>query len=425
MSRAGTMLERLPAPYAIDEGSVIEQLLRTIALQLQIFDQDLDRVQRSHWVDHAFNRSDLAKLGSLFQIDVAGWEPTRVYRARLKATIAAMLRGSVTVDQLDQVLNAILLAARGALGTDFARPRRADDSGRTSIPFVEFPERLKRSSDLVDRGGLVRPLESFVVTNGGIDPTPLGFALTGVSGSRTANPLLVNRTNGSAIGFRGVIQAGQRLVVKTTVDRTIDARLEGEDVTPSMLSLQHFASGPGRPDLTPDAELSPVTIDRGNNDIWLISVARYDDPGLDAAMFAVASDALHQGIFGDGKWGSAVFYQEPVAGLDAWWNERTPASFRFDVPAGVVVRDPDRRTEPEDDRAELFRLMRRSVDQLRAAGVVGEVAEARLTDTQHSFDRAVVLSPISTTEEASAGEESIVGISAQFDEVPRDRARFE
>ena len=61
------MLERLPPPWRIESGSLLEQFLSLISLQLETFDEDMDRVQRSHWIDTAFDRGDLEKLGALFE----------------------------------------------------------------------------------------------------------------------------------------------------------------------------------------------------------------------------------------------------------------------------------------------------------------------------------------------------------------------
>src|SRR5690606_15965073 len=96
VSRLDTMLERLPAPLAIDPGSRLREVLGVVAAELAALDEDRDRIQRSHWVDHAFERDDLAGLGALFAVVPAAWEPLGLFRTRLKATVAALLRGSVT-----------------------------------------------------------------------------------------------------------------------------------------------------------------------------------------------------------------------------------------------------------------------------------------------------------------------------------------
>lgn len=441
MDRLTAMLERLPPPYEIGAGSVLHQLLSVVDLQLRIFDEEMDRVQRSHWVDHAFDRGDLAKLGALFAVSPGSWEPDDLFRARLKATIVAMLQGSVTRTQLERVLVRILTGAQQALGTRYMELRPVVPGGRANFPdgpgadppraeFVEFPDRIRRSPELLDRRGLVRPLETFTVVNDGIDPTVVEMAITGVAGGRTAMPVLVNRTNGAAIGFRGLVPAGHTLVLRTGGD-TVSARLEGRDVGDRVISTQAFAPGPGRPDPSLDEVARLPRLERGANTLWFISLARYDDPGLDAAMFGVAEEALHQGRFatsgveGGGRWDDAVFFADPAAGIDAWWVERTPATFRFDIPAGVVRREAGRRADPEGDRTELFRLLGETVDRLRAAATVGTAAPVRLRETQPAADRLTVLAPISTTERGSAGEPVLVGTGMRFDTTARDESRYD
>lgn len=423
--RVTAMLDRLPPPYAIDAGSTIHQVLSVVGLQQKAFDEDMDRVQRTHWVDHAFDLADLAKLGALFGAPPAPWEPRQLYRARLKATIAAMLRGSVTRGQLDYLLAQILGAAQQALDTRYLDVGSPTPGGPPALPFVEFPPRLRRSAGLVERQGLLRPLDTFTLVNEGIDPAPLQFALRGVPGHRTAMPLVVNRTNGHALGLRAVVQAGKELTVRASADDDATVTLDGADVGDRAYSTRSFQPGPGTPPLTLDDPLQPIMLERGPNVCWLISLAHYDDPGLDAAMLGVAAEDMHQGRFGDGAWGSAVFYQEPVGGLDAWWVERAPASFRFHIPAGAVLRTRGARPEPEADRAALFRLMQDSLDRTRAAAVAGAVHADRLAETQRSEDRVAVLAPVATTEQASAGEDFVVATGARFDGSPRERARFE
>ena len=423
--RVTSMLERLPAPYGIEEGTILHELLSVVGLQLRIFDEDMDRVQRAHWVDHAFDMADLAKLGSLFQVPPAPWELRQLYRERLKATIAAILRGSVTRAQLDFVLVQILSAAQQALETRYMDVGAPARGGLPVLPFVEFPLRTRRSPDLLAREGLMRQLETFTATNEGIEPVPLQFVLRGVAGGRSAMPLLVNRTDRTALVFRGVVKAGGELIVRANDDGTLGAELDGKDVSDRMYSTRSFQAGPGRPELVLDEDPRAVMLQRGANQCWLISLAHYDDPGLGAAMFGMAAEELHQGVFGDGRWDTAVFYQDPVAGLDAWWVERTPASFRFEVPAGAVTRQSGWRRDPQQDRTDLFRLMQETVGSLRGAAVAGEVRAMCLQESQSAMDRVAVLAPVHTTEEASSGEDRVSAFGARFDETARDRGRYE
>lgn len=440
MNRLDAMLQRLPPPYEIDEGGLVHDLLALVDLQLRIFDEEMDRVQRSHWVDHAFEMEDLAKLGALFRVAPAAWEPLGLFRTRLKATIAALLAGSVGRAQLDRVLADILIGAQATLDTRYFTVRRPAPGGPPAFPsdpdgpppqarFVEFPDRVRRSVELRDRGGLLRPLDTFTITNDGIDPTDLQFALTGVPGGRTAMPVLANRGNGTAVGYRGLVPAGRVLVLRVAGDAA-EASLDGSDVTDRLVTTRAFAPGPGRPEPPLDDPPLPLRLERGRNTIWFVSQARYDDPGLDAALFGVASETMHQGRYagngdGGGAWDGAVFFQEPAAGADAWWVERTPATFRFEIPAGAVVREAGSRPDPEQDRADLFRLLGETIGRLSAAAVSATVDPRRLSETQRAADRVTVLAPTATREDASAGRDELAATGARYDATARDRSRYD
>ena len=112
------------------------------------YDEDMDRVRRSHFVETAFDRVDVAKLGALFDMAPADWEPTALFRIRLLRTIGARLKGAVTRAPLDELMTALLDAAQQALGTRYgnlapgaggngvSRSGGGAASGRTDLPRV-------------------------------------------------------------------------------------------------------------------------------------------------------------------------------------------------------------------------------------------------------------------------------------------------
>jgi hypothetical protein len=109
MMRLDAMLGRLPPIYDVREDSLLERFMSVFALALAAFDEDMDRVQRSHWVDTAFDIADLSALGALFGVPKAEWEGIELYRERLKAMIAARFKGAITIDVIEQVLLRILI----------------------------------------------------------------------------------------------------------------------------------------------------------------------------------------------------------------------------------------------------------------------------------------------------------------------------
>lgn len=418
MSRLDTMLERLPAPLAIDPGSRLREVLGVVAAELAALDEDRDRIQRSHWVDHAFERDDLAGLGALFAVVPAAWEPLGLFRTRLKATVAALLRGSVTRSTLTTVLTEIVAGGQAALSSRYIDPA-------ARLELSELPPRTRRSDDLLARRGLLRPHDRFLATNRGADAVPLAAAIVGVAGGRTVMPVIVNHTTGAALGWRGLVPAGEVLVVRgagTAQEGSVTATLDGEDVSAGLWSTSTFG-----PERLVDEPTRPLVLARGDNDLAFVSLARYDEPGLDAAMLGLAGSAQVQGRFAGGGddgtvFGDAVFAQDPVVGLDAWWVERTPAAFRVTVPAGVVRRVARRRDDPEQDRDDLFRLLSGTTDRLRAAAVDGQTVPALLSDQQRAVDRVTVLGAL--PEAASPGDGQVVAVDAAFDVTPRDRSRY-
>jgi hypothetical protein len=94
------MLDRLPPVYGIQSGTLLNSLIALVANHQAAYDEDMQRVQRSHWLDTAFDREDLGKLGALFDLAMLPWEPDYLYRTRLKATVAARLAGVQTIDLL-------------------------------------------------------------------------------------------------------------------------------------------------------------------------------------------------------------------------------------------------------------------------------------------------------------------------------------
>ncbi len=111
MNRLDAMLDRLPPIYGIDEGTLLRQVLGVIAVDLATWDEDLDRVQRSHWVRTAFTRRDLERLAELVDVQAAPWESEDFFRARLVALTKARLDGAVTWAAIEAALLRILDSA--------------------------------------------------------------------------------------------------------------------------------------------------------------------------------------------------------------------------------------------------------------------------------------------------------------------------
>ena len=88
MNRLDNMLERLPPPWRIEAGSLLWRLLQIVGNQLDAFDEDLDRVQRSHWIETAFDRVDLW-VGNGAQLSPTVARLVKQAKAKLAAPAAA------------------------------------------------------------------------------------------------------------------------------------------------------------------------------------------------------------------------------------------------------------------------------------------------------------------------------------------------
>ncbi|HSD80661.1 MAG TPA: hypothetical protein VLB47_08370, partial [Solirubrobacteraceae bacterium] len=96
MPHAQAMAGRLPALYA--EGELTAAVLGVPGVALEIADEDLVAVQRSHWFDRAVERDDAAKLAAVLDLEPESWQGLRTFRAWLHALRdALLLEGAVTV----------------------------------------------------------------------------------------------------------------------------------------------------------------------------------------------------------------------------------------------------------------------------------------------------------------------------------------
>jgi hypothetical protein len=439
---AAAMAGRLPPFWSAEPGTLLGALLALFGMEQTAFDEDLDRVRRSHWVDTAWNLSDLAKIGALFGIAPANWEGLELFRARLKAVIAARLRGAVTPDALEHVVLRILAGVKAELGDEYL-PLPADirfgdrHMGRGVMApigrgrLVEFPAIRRRAAGLSGAGALLQPLAQFEVVNRGNGTAPLFGSITGVAGRRTAVPVIVNLTTAELLLWAGFLACGQQLRLSPADNGGLRAHFGDRDVTSELWRGDGFVPGARFEPLRPQADPRPLTLARGVNRLWVWPLGLHDAPGLDSAVFATPTADLAQGRYATGPAGEgtafdkSLFHQRPCLSLDLWWDEAQAASFRIELPAGAVLRPRGRPgRDPETGRAQLFQLLQETVAELRAAGVDGQVAALPLSETQRLESRATLLSPIAT-QEVQPLESALSGVSALFDTSAVDGARLE
>lgn len=429
MNRVDAMLDRLPPIWAIAPGTLTHALLALAGAHLAAADQDTDRIQRSHWVDHAFDLSDLAKLGALVGVTPAPWEPENLFRVRLRATVAARLQGAVTRAALDGAVARILEAAQPALGLRLADLSPGADGlvfrvrPRPGMPgFTEFPPRTLRHA------AKLKPLAKVTLTNRGLVPAPLSVTLRGVGQGRCAVPVVANLTTGEIVVFRGLVNCGMTLRLLPAAEGALRVRLEGRDATRRISTGQGFRAGEKFTPAIPDPAPRALTLARGDNTLWLFPLALFSLPALGTAVYAMPRANVTHGQFAarDGSvpgtpFDTSLFEQPPFAAAEFSWTEQRPAAFRFDIPAGCTRRDLDAETALQD---ELFALLDRTVGTLRAAGVDGRAAAAPFRETQPSASRGRGWNPRlpRTTQRSTA---RLAGLGALFDTTARDGARFQ
>ena len=441
MNRLDAMLQRLPPLYNRAPGSLIHQALSLFANSMAEVDEEMNRVQRSHWIDSAFDRDDLAKLGALFEIPIAAWEPNHLYRARLKATIAARLRGAVSRDVLELVLLRIIDGAQNALGMRFMQIPATIGSGRVTFhtgpssavrepAFIEFPIQRKRSQELGASQGLMRSLGQFTIHNRGLHPVPLLGAIRGVAGRITTVPVLVNLTNGHVFAYAGDLACGRELHLGIDEEGMLTAHVGELDVRDRVYTGKDFEPGADFTPVLPDPQPQPLMLERGQNLIWYFPLALFDERILDAGVLGMPEAHIRHGRYtavereADGTlFDQSLFEQPPSVSLDLWWDEETVASFRVEIPAGVVRREAGRDGALDADRTRLFVLLQQTVNLLRAAAVDGRVLPRALGETQHLQDRMRVLDPTELSDELRM-ESRLSGLSALFDDSATEGSRF-
>jgi|GEM_PF-2316014 len=361
MNRLDAVLNRLPPIYTLQPGSLLHQVMALFGNHLTTYDEDMNRVQRSHWVDTAFERQDVAKLGALFDIAPAPWEPTYLYRQRLKATIAARLRGAVSRDVLEFVLVQIIDAAQQSLGLRFfdlpstvGTGQPVFYTGESSDPmvpaFIEFPKRRQRSVALMEQRGLLRSLGKVTLTTRGLYPVPLQGVLRGVNGGLTTVPVLVNLTNGQVLVYVGDLPCGQELRLGLGEEGELTATVGDRNVQDQIYTGSGFVPGAQFTPLVPDESPHPLRLERGDNQIWYFPLALFDANSLNAGVYGMPAVDLQHGRFAElGQepigtlFDKSLFEQPPGVSLDLWWDEDSPANFRFTIPTGALRQDISRR----------------------------------------------------------------------------------
>src|SRR4051812_902875 len=99
MARLREMLDRLPTLYR--DGELMTGVLGSPALALEIFDEDMMEVQRSHFFDTTLERFEAEWLAAILDTPAEPWQSLGEYRAWVHSLRnARLLYGSVTVNAI-------------------------------------------------------------------------------------------------------------------------------------------------------------------------------------------------------------------------------------------------------------------------------------------------------------------------------------
>jgi hypothetical protein len=470
------ILDVFPPIYAVDEGSVLRELVDSLALELDAYAEDLDRLRRTHWFERAYRLGDLERIAALVGVQRRSWEPLELFRQRVRALVDARLAGSVGPRAVRTFVYEAVRGAESGLGCTlvpglerravatpgdpagtranaeslaaaFADPGRDDDDPDRGpwrpLRLVENPARVVRSPALTGRGGLVPYLHRWNDENHGMGPATVTATLTGRSGNRTATPVLANLSTGQAIVYAGVLRVGQRLSLTQAPGQDEAGRRalalldDSQDVTGRVFSLTGFTLGRpfAREDGDPGGPLLPVQ-NRGSNRWVYLSAGLFDVRGLDATFFQLADDELREGVFDQTYFDDSLFVSPIAARLDLRWTEHEPAAFTVVVPHGIVAlpgssgqSGPSEQTSGSGGGAvlatEFADGLSADLEALRAAGVRSRLDLRPFTEKQRQLSRVGLPWLVVPPEVGTAGEAVKVGVGGRFSDSAFDRSRFE
>lgn len=432
MNYVPQILDSLPPPYTQEDDSVLARMVNLAALELEVLQEDLDRMRQTHWIATAYRLGDAAKLGALMGIAPFTWERLDLYRQRLVALVVARLNGALGPNEIRGFAYKYLRDCENALGSTFLPGLQKATPGPLFRPIElkENPHRQRRSQALADRGGRVPYLFRWSESNKGLDDTVAQFEITGLIEKRTVVPVLVNLSTGDLIGYSDRIPFGGTLSVTQAKpeaaldDRALQATLDGVDVTDRMFSVGNFKLGTpfSKAQLEPKAQLPRMV--RGTNEWIFLSIGLYDVRGLDRFFFSIAGKDLYEAAFDQTAFDASLFPSGPIAHLQCQWTETEPACFELHVPRYIVM-------EPHgaegDDRAfvEVAHALTASLAELRAAGVKAEVVFQPFQETQRQQVTARVPWKILDPEAGPSGTTRALDVGARFGESPLDGTRFE
>lgn len=439
MTAIDRMLDILPAPYSVAEDSLVHAMLNVCALQIEAFEEDVDRLRRSHWIEQAYRDGDIDALAALLDIHRFPGEPSPLFRRRLLALVRARLAGTVTVGAIEEFvyqyvrgveaeLPCTLVAGLRGTALEKAWTPDAERPRFRNLELREYPRRQRRSLTLADRGGAVTHLFRWRESNHGIEDAPATFALSGAIGGGTMMPMIIDVSTLTLYGWRGVVPFGRTLVLDADGNKA-RATLDGVNVTNRFFTIAPFAFGV-RFDQTNMKPAAPPILRRGASDWLFATIAFYGERGYDRVHFVIDDPEMTEGAFDQTRFDLSLFPAGTAAWIEMTWIEKEAASFEIRVPRTIVdepvvlIEDFVLAGATRRPHEEIEADLTATIPQLRGAGVRAEVFFDPFLETQRQhdhFDPSWVDTP---PQLGSAGEHDTVAAGARFSETALGRSRF-
>lgn len=428
MAHLDEIVGRLPQLYR--DGAMVRGVLGAPAVQIEVVDQVMREIQRAHWFETTLNLDEAARIAGVLDIAPEAWQTLATYRGWVTALRDARLReGSVTPRAL-QVFVAEYVRAFATATRERVVPAAdvLDDAAAWSTEPMAFAPALvenpKRRVFCTPTSAQLEPLAQFSVEQRGIDPAAPTLLFIGTPAAGESGLVLVNTTTGHALSYAGVVSPGQRLWLTPAADGTISARLEDDDTTHLLRSVQGVVPGQA---WSPADEVTPpraMTLVPGTNRLWFLPLARYDLPGLDRATLAMPDLSLVEGRWDSTAFDTSVFFQEPGVLLRMGWREAVPASFEIQLPAQFAPGGPKGTDGTLEARAQLTDALDGAVNSLRAAGVASRVVLRPFMEAQGQRDRLAMVLPKMVAERGSVGADRLLDAGGVFEVTRYDDSTY-
>ena len=159
MNHLARIQEHLPG-LTLASGCGVQQFLDVVALELEAFQEDLDRMRKTHWIHFAFRLADAEKLAALVGVNGCLGKPCRPSGRRLLPLVKARLNDALGPLEIKRFVYDYLRETESALSD-------VDSQRLNSVgPKVASQRILSSPSVLCPSARSFRPLELREIRSG-------------------------------------------------------------------------------------------------------------------------------------------------------------------------------------------------------------------------------------------------------------------